>query len=185
VSGDAGRNNCNRQFPEPLNSSRLPDFKNLDIRLTKAFSIRGLDITGYFESRNLLNFKNVVQVFATTNDAANAREEDQNFKADSADFHKEAVASQALRGDGSIDLSFGGASDPRTGCDAWRKQDGTAGAPNCVALIRAEERYGNGDHIFDLTEQRAASDALYNEVRGIHNFTASPRRFRLGFELNF
>jgi hypothetical protein len=185
VSGDAGRNNCNRQFPEPLNSSRLPDFKNLDIRLTKAFSIRGLDITGYFESRNLLNFKNVVQVFATTNDFANAREEDQNFKADSADFRKEAVASQALRGDGSIDLSFGGASDPRTGCGAWRKQDGTAGAPNCVALIRAEERYGNGDHIFDLTEQRAASDALYNEVRGIHNFTASPRRFRLGFELNF
>jgi hypothetical protein len=185
VSGDFGRNNCNRQFPEPLNSSRLPSFKNLDLRLTKGFSIRGLDITGYFEARNFLNFKNTIQVFATTNDVANAREEAQNFAADSADFRKEAVASSALLGNGSIDLRFGGASDPRTGCDAWRKQDGTAGAPNCVALIRAEERYGNGDHIFDLAEQRAASDALYFEIRGIHNFTASPRRFRLGFELNF
>jgi hypothetical protein len=185
VSGDAGRANCNRQFPEPLNSSRLPAFKNLDLRLTKAFAIRGLDITGYFEARNFLNFKNIVQVFTTTNDVSNAREEGQNFAADSADFRAEAVASSALLLDGTIDLSFGGASDPRTGCAAWRKQDGTGGAPNCVALIRAEERYGNGDHLFDLTEQRAASDALYNEVRGIHNFTASPRRFRLGFELNF
>jgi len=181
VSGD----NCNRFFPEPLNSSRLPSFKNLDLRLTKGFSLRGLDITGYLEARNALNFKNIIQVFTTTNDVANSREESANFDADSADFAAEADRSGALLNDGSIDLSFNGATDPRTGCAAWKKQDGSAGAPNCVALIRTEERYGNGDHIFDLTEQRAASDALYYEVRGIHNFTGSPRRFRLGVELNF
>ena len=181
VSGD----NCNRFFPEPLNSSRLPSFKNLDLRLTKGFSLRGLDITGYLEARNALNFKNIIQVFTTTNDVANSREEAANFAADSADFAAEADRSGALLNDGSIDLSFNGATDPRTGCAAWKKQDGSAGAPNCVALIRTEERYGNGDHIFDVTEQRAASDALYNEVRGIHNFTGSPRRFRLGVELNF
>jgi outer membrane receptor for ferrienterochelin and colicin len=178
-------NNCSRQFPEPLNSSRLPSFKNLDIRLTKGFGIGKLDMTGYIEARNVLNWKNIVQVFATTNDITNSREETQNFAADSADLSNEAAKSGALLGDGSIDLSFGGASDPRTGCSAWQKQDGTAGAPNCVALIRAEERYGNGDHLFDLTEQRAASDALYNEVRGVYNFTGAPRRFRLGLELNF
>jgi len=181
VSGD----NCNRFFPEPLNSSRLPSFKNLDLRLTKGFSLRGLDITGYLEARNALNFKNIIQVFTTTNDVANSREEAANFAADSADFAAEADRYGALLNDGSIDLSFNGATDPRTGCAAWKKQDGSAGAPNCVALIRTEERYGNGDHIFDVTEQRAASDALYNEVRGIHNFTGSPRRFRLGVELNF
>jgi hypothetical protein len=176
---------CNRTFPEPLNSSRLPAFKNLDVRLTKGFGLGKLDLTGYLEVRNLLNFKNIVQVFSTTNDITNAREEEQNWAADSADFRAEAAASGALLGDGSIDLSFGGATDPRTGCDAWRKQDGTAGAPNCVALIRAEERYGNGDHQYDLTEQRAASDALYDLVRGVYNFTGAPRRFRLGVELNF
>jgi hypothetical protein len=36
-----------------------------------------------------------------------------------------------------------------------------------------------------VAEQRAASDALYNLVRGIHNFTGQPRRMRLGLEINF
>jgi hypothetical protein len=147
--------------------------------------VRGLDITGYLEARNALNFKNIIQVFTTTNDVINAREQAANFAADSSDYALEADRSGALLGDGSIDLSFNGATDPRTGCGAWLKQDGSPGAPNCVALIRTEERYGNGDHVFDVNEQRAASNALYDEVRGIHNFTSSPRRFRLGVELNF
>jgi outer membrane receptor for ferrienterochelin and colicin len=184
VSGE----NCNNFFPEPLNSSRLPAFKNLDVRLTKGFNLRGVDITGYLEARNVLNFRNIVQVFTTTNDVTNAREEAANFAADSADLAIEAARGGFLLGDGAIDLSFGNqdpTSDPRANCGAWLRQDGSPGAPNCVALIRAEQRYGNGDHIFDVDEQRAASDALYNEVRGIHNFTSTPRRFRLGVELNF
>ena len=64
-------------------------------------------------------------------------------------------------------------------------QAGDPASPNCVALIRTEERYGNGDHRFDLSEQRRASDALYYTVRGIHNFTGAPRRMRLGIEVNF
>jgi hypothetical protein len=63
--------------------------------------------------------------------------------------------------------------------------DGVPSSPNCVYLIRAEERFGNGDHIFDSAEQRRASDALYSLVRGVHNFTGAPRRVRLGLELNF
>jgi len=181
VSGD----NCNNRFPDPLNSSRLPAFKNLDLRLTKGFAVGGLDLTGYVEARNVLNFKNVIQVFATTNDVANATEEQKNFAADSADYANEADASAALNGDGSIDLSFGGAADPRAGCGGWVNQGGDPAAPNCVALIRTEERFGNGDHVFDITEQRRASDALYYTVRGIHNFTSAPRRMRLGIEVNF
>jgi len=181
VSGD----NCDAFFPDPLNSSRLPAFKQLDLRLTKGFAVGGLDLTGYVEARNVLNFKNVIQVFATTNDVANAKEEQKNFAADSADYANEADASAALNGDGSIDLSFGGAADPRAGCGGWVNQGGDPAAPNCVALIRTEERFGNGDHVFDITEQRRASDALYYTVRGIHNFTSAPRRMRLGIEVNF
>jgi|GEM_PF-361257 len=181
VSGD----NCDAVFPDPLNSSRLPSFKNLDLRLTKGFALGGLDLTGYVEARNLLNFKNIIQVFTTTNDVNNANEEVKNFSADSADYANEADASGALNGDGSIDLSFGGATDPRTGCGSWVNQGGEPAAPNCVALIRTEERYGNGDHVFDLDEQRRASDALYYTVRGIHNFSSNPRRMRLGLEVNF
>jgi hypothetical protein len=64
-------------------------------------------------------------------------------------------------------------------------EDGDPAAPNCVYLIRAEERWGNGDHLFTEDEQRAASDALYNTIRGTQNFTGEPRRMRVGFELNF
>jgi hypothetical protein len=181
VSGD----NCDARFPDPLNSSRLPSFKNLDLRLTKGFAVGGLDLTGYLEARNVLNFKNVTQVFTTTNDVSNSKEEVKNFAADSADYANEASASGVLNGDGSIDLSFGGAADPRTGCGGWVNQGGSPAAPNCVTLIRTEERFGNGDHIFDVAEQRRASDALYYTVRGIHNFTSSPRRMRLGVEVNF
>jgi hypothetical protein len=181
VSGD----NCDAIFPEPLNSSRLPSFKNLDLRLTKGFALGGVDLTGYLETRNILNWKNVTQVFTTTNDVDNATEEQKNFAADSADYANEAAASDALLGNGTIDLSFGGAPDPRTGCGSWVNQAGSPAAPNCVALIRTEERFGNGDHQFDLAEQRRASDALYYTVRGIHNFTSAPRRMRLGIEVNF
>jgi hypothetical protein len=184
VSGD----NCEARFAEPLNSSRMPAFKNLDLRLTKGFAIGGMDLTGYIEARNLLNFRNITQVFTVTNDVASAREQRDNFSADSADFHNEAHTNpgqESTHVDGSIDLRFAGASDPRAGCGSWVDQAGTPAAPNCVALIRAEERYGNGDHVFDLAEQKRASDALYFAVRGIHNFTSSPRRMRLGIEVNF
>jgi hypothetical protein len=182
VSGD----NCEDFFPEPLNSSRLPAFKNLDLRLTKGFALGGIDLTGYLEARNLLNFRNVIQVFATTNDVRSGVENANNFASDSADFANEAGANtDVLLGNGSIDLSFEGAADPREGCGTWVDQGGTPSAPNCVALIRAEERYGDGNHVFDLAEQRRASDALYNVVRGLHNFTGPPRRMRLGVEVNF
>ena len=52
-------------------------------------------------------------------------------------------------------------------------------------LIRAEERYGNGDHIFSADELQKASDARYYAGRGIFAFTDQPRRLRLGFEVNF
>jgi hypothetical protein len=57
--------------------------------------------------------------------------------------------------------------------------------PNCVYLIRAEERFGDGDHRFDLAEQRRASLAFYQSDRGIQNFSGEPRRLRLGMELSF
>ena len=180
VSGD----NCDAFFPDPLNSSRLPSFKNLDLRLTKGFAVGGVDLTGYLEARNVLNFRNIIQVFSTTSDVANAREEEKNFAADSADYANEADESGALNADGSIDLGVG-LTDPRTTCGGWVNQAGDPAAPNCVSLIRTEERFGNGDHLFDLAEQRRASDALYYTVRGIHNFTSSPRRMRLGIEMNF
>jgi hypothetical protein len=182
VSGD----NCDREFPEGQNQSRLPAFKNLNLRFTKGFGLGGLDVTAYLDARNILNFRNVIQVFTQTNDVRNLDEEENEFAANAVEVQDEAVASGVpVSEDGTIDLTFGGIPDRRQGCSTWVTTDGVGAAPNCVALIRAEQRFGNGDGLYDETEQRRASDALYNTIRGIHNFTGDPRRMRLGLEVNF
>ncbi|MBA3344895.1 MAG: hypothetical protein H0T44_06270, partial [Gemmatimonadales bacterium] len=182
LSGD----NCDREFPEGLNNSRLPSFKMLNMRFTKGFALGGVDLTAYLDARNILNFRNIIQVFTQTNDIVNQAEADAEFDNNAQEYLDEAVASGVgVSEDGAIDLSFGGIDDPRQGCSEWVTQDGLPAAPNCVYLIRAEERFGNGDGSFDSAEQRRASDALYNTIRGTHNFTGEPRRMRLGFEVNF
>jgi hypothetical protein len=182
VSGD----NCDREFPEGLNQSRLPAFKNLNLRLTKGFGLGGLDVTAYLDARNVLNFTNIIQVFTQTNDVKNLDEQENEFAANATEVQEEAVASGVdVSDDGTIDLTFGGIPDPRAGCSNWVTTDGAAAAPNCVALIRAEERFGDGNGMYTEAEQRRASDALYNTIRGIHNFTGDPRRMRLGLEVSF
>jgi hypothetical protein len=182
ISGD----NCEREFPEGLNQSRLPAFKELDMRFTKGFGIGGLDLTAYLDARNILNFRNIIQVFAATNDVVNSEEMEAEFAANQEEWLSEAAGNGIpISADSAIDLSFDGAADPRTGCASWVTVDGDPGSPNCIYMIRTEERYGNGDHIFDVAEQRAAHDGLYNLIRGIHNFTGNPRRLRLGLEVNF
>ena len=182
VSGD----NCDREFPQGLNQSRLPSFKNLNLRLTKGFGLGGLDVTAYLDARNILNFRNVIQVFTQTNDVRNLDEEENEFAANAQEVQAEALASGVdVSEAGTVDLRFGGIADRRQGCGTWVTEDGVAAAPNCVALIRAEQRFGNGDGLYDETEQRRASNSLYNTIRGIHNFTGDPRRMRLGLEVSF
>jgi hypothetical protein len=174
---------CAGALPNPINGARLPAFKQLDLRLTKSFG-PGQNLTAYVDARNLLNFANVLAVFTTTGETSNATEQYRNWQADSADLASEGAASGALRGDGSIDLGEGQV-NPRAGCGDWTTPGGTPAAPNCVYLIRAEERFGNGDHLFDLTEQRRASEALYRALRGRQELTAPGRRIRLGLEATF
>jgi hypothetical protein len=170
-------------FLGSLNGSRLPTFKQVDLRLTKGFGPGGR-FTGYLDARNLLNFRNVLAVFAVTGTTDSPFEAAANWRADSADYANEATQSGAYQVDGSINLGAG-QSNPRANCAGWVDQGGSPAAPNCIYLIRAEERFGNGDHTFDLTEQKRASDALYRTVRGPQELTGPPRRVRLGLELDF
>jgi hypothetical protein len=182
VSGD----NCDREFPQGQNQSRLPAFKNLNLRLTKGFGLGGLDVTAYLDARNVLNFTNIIQVFTQTNDVRNLDEEENEFAANVDEVLAEAEASGVdISEDGTIDLTFGDIPDRRQGCATWVTADGVPAAPNCVALIRAEQRFGNGDGEYTEAEQRSASNALYNTIRGLHNFTGDPRRMRLGLEVSF
>ncbi|MGH7535187.1 MAG: hypothetical protein ACREMG_06340, partial [Gemmatimonadales bacterium] len=180
--------NCGRLFPEGLNTKRLPAFKEFNARLTKSFGLGGLDITGYLDVRNLLNFKNVLQVFAVNGDIRNDEERAAHLKADIDDLATER------------DLNDAGVADPldptandaiglptaHEECAGWVSSKGSVpAAANCIYLIRAEERFGNGDHIFTVGEQSRAINALYDAGRGEHEQTAPGRRARLGVEINF
>ena len=174
-----------------INGARLPAWRQFDLRLTKEFGIGSAGLTAYLDIRNLFNFVNTLQVFSTTGDIVNSADRQNRWSTDSSDYAAAGHASGVYLDDGSLDLQFGGAGT--SGCAGWLSGGGLPAAPNCVYLIRAEERYGNGDHVFDLGEQRRASDALYAAVgrtssffaRGRHNLTGDPRRLRLGIEVSF
>ena len=171
---------CARQFEGDVNGSRLPTFRNADLRVTKGFRFGGVDLTAYLDARNVFNFTNTTTVFAENNSIENAVELQETWSGDSAGYADEAIASN------SYDIENGDMFLPTPGaCGNWVTQDGNAAAPNCVYLVRAEERFGNGDGVFTQSEQRRASEAFYYSGRSEANFTAAPRRLRLGLELNF
>jgi hypothetical protein len=176
-------------IPVQNNGSRLPMQKQFDLRLTKAFNLGPMAFTAYFDARNLFNFQNVVRVFSATGNIKNTASRDKRWSQDSVDFAQEAAVAinSALMADGSIDLRFGGLGTG--GCGSWVTASSDAAAPNCIYLIRAEERFGNGDHVFSVDEQRRASNAFYavGERGGLgpQRFVQPGRWLRLGLELNF
>jgi hypothetical protein len=145
--------------------------------------VRGIDLTAYLDARNVLNFTNVLRVYSTTNTIVERRVRQGAWTGDSVNYALEGQASRVWRSDGSLDLRFGGT--VAAGCGEWITAELRPAAPNCVYLIRAEERFGDGDHIFTVAEQRRASDAYYGVHSGRQNFTGAPRRLRVGLEITF
>lgn len=180
LSGDL----CVPAFDEP-NSARLPSLKQLDLRITKDFTVGPSTVTAYVDARNLLNFDNVLRVFATTGTRENEAEATHAWRVDSAQFANEALSNGVLDvGTGGIDLTFGTCQPNQTGMrGTWTDSGLRPSAPNCLYLIRAEQRFGNGDGMFEVDEQQAASAAFYNASRGAHTFIGSPRRVRIGLEI--
>jgi outer membrane receptor for ferrienterochelin and colicin len=176
--------NCNALFPEGINTQRLPAFKELNAKFTKSFGLGGLDLTGYLDVRNLLNFRNVLQVFAVNGDVRNDAERAAHLQADLDDLASERDLNNAVGPDGAMDLRFSGSSRS-DGCNAWVSTKQSPAAANCIYLIRAEERFGNGDQIFTIEEQSNAINSLYDAGRGEQTQTAPGRRARLGIEVNF
>ena len=52
-------------------------------------------------------------------------------------------------------------------------------------LVRAEQRFGNGDGLYTTDEQTRAFNSYYGSFRNRNFFTDAPRRVRLGLEVNF
>ena len=57
---------------------------------------------------------------------------------------------------------------------------------NCVALRRAEARFGNGDGLYSLAEREVAMNSFYDAFNAPFNqMYGEPLHVRIGFELNF
>jgi hypothetical protein len=162
-----------------FNGARLPTFKQLDMRFTKGFGIGKLDMTAYLDVRNILNFKNVLQVFTVTNNIRSAEDSTRWFKKEYSDLQAEATVNNVLKADGTVDLTSPGV------CANWQNQSKQQAQPSCVYLIRAEQRWGNGDGLYTAAEQGNAIGAFYEFTRGENRFTATPRRARHGLEVNY
>ena len=164
-----------------IGAARLPAAKQLDLRVTQALRLGGRSLTAFVDARNVLNFRNVLRVFSVSGTTTSPFEAETQFNADSGGIAREAEANSVYRPDGAVDLTFAGAG--AGGCSAWLAASGQDAAPNCVSLIRAEQRFGNGDGVFDLAEQRSASNAAYAVARGEQTFTGAPRRVRVGLQI--
>ena len=171
-----------------INAERLPSFRSLDMRFTKGIGLGGTNLTAYLDARNVLNFKNLVDVFVNNGDVVSTVPMENaatNYRASIAQLGTPSGAYNGETGD--LDLRFGG-TGPRTEACAGFVQDAAptaASIANCVYLIRTEQRYGNGDGLFTADEQNAASNAYYNTANGPETFYGPGRRMRVGFEINF
>ena len=163
---------------EPINSSTMPWNKNIDLRINKGLRIGHAAVTAFADLRNALNFKNVVQLFAETDDVVNALHRETLLSPEFANLRIEADANGRLLANGAVDL--------RPACGSWTSGAAGANGPvNCVELRRVEARFGDGDGVYTLAEQGNAFNAYYDLFNGVQNFYGQPRSIRVGFELNF
>jgi outer membrane receptor for ferrienterochelin and colicin len=181
VSADIlSEGNCRgNEIAGTFSGARLPTFKQLDMRFNKGFSLGGVGLTAYLDVRNILNLRNVLEVFTVTNNITNEEDRDRFLARERADFAAEATTNKALRADSAMVLNT-----PNV-CRTWLDTGSAPAAPNCVYFVRAEQRFGNGDGIYDVDEQQNALRFLYEFARGEHRFTGPTRRARIGIELNF
>jgi hypothetical protein len=172
-------------FISGLNSERLPSFKQFDMRFVKGFNLGGSQLSLYLDARNILNFTNVLTQYVITNSITSQIEQVQNFTADSSRNAQEGLGNGVYdEATGEMNLTFGGAG--ASGCGDWVNSSNDPSVPNCIYLIRAEQRYGNGDGIYTVDEQLNASNALYYANQAAPTFFyGAGTQLRLGVEFTF
>lgn len=176
------RDDCLHVSSSNVLAFRLPAFLQLDLRASTDLSAGPGGVTLFAEARNLLNRRNTLAVYAVTGGTVNEAARTRVTANDLDGYATEAEANGVRQPGGAIDLRFAGAG--ASGCESWTASNGDAAAPSCVALVRAEQRWGNGDGLYLIDEQQLAANALFDETYQT-GFFGAPRRMRVGLEVNF
>lgn len=164
------------------NSARLPGFRQLDVRFARRLGSETSPAALYVDARNVLSTKNTIRVFSGTGTADNPAARAARVDGVLADYADEAGANGTLQPDGGVDLTFAGRG--AAGCAGWVTANGAGGEPTCIALVRAEQRFGDGDGIFTPAEQRETANASFDALLA-RGFRAEPRRIRVGVTIGF
>ncbi|HEY3933263.1 MAG TPA: TonB-dependent receptor [Gemmatimonadales bacterium] len=181
VAGNGNTGTCgDLGAAQGFNSSRLPMLKQFDLRATKDFRVGRYQFTGYVDARNILNVTNVVDVYAQTGTTTSGAAAAVNYTSDSTNFATFAKETGLLAANGQ-DINL-----PKTiaGCGAV-SNGSVSFAPECFYYIRSEQRFGNGDGVYTLAEQKAASASNRAAQNSIWNFVTGARTIRFGLEVNF
>ncbi len=142
-----------------LNEFRLPWVKTFDLRLTKGFRVGGASLMGFADVRNLFNFTNTIRLFAETGTEFNERA-------------RAKFVEDELRALGNQDVEI------LTNTSVIENEVAR------VSLLRAEQRWGNGDGIFTVEEQERAFSGAWDVIGGRSLLLGAPRQIQLGFQLN-
>jgi hypothetical protein len=151
---------------EELNSSTTPWERRIDMRFWKGFRIGqgGARLRVFLDWRNPFNLSNTTSVYLETGTEFN-------------DAFKNKLLNQQLTdplldGDTFID-------------DFHIMQESPENELNKFSLLQAERRFGNGDGIYTVAEQRAAFGAQYELFNGSQIHRESNQQFRLGIQFVF
>jgi hypothetical protein len=138
--------------------------KTFDVRITKAFEAAGVNWQLFADWRNPFDFTNTETVFLETGNPINELHREK--------FLADALGDPRLDGDGEIDDFDIAAESPETDF-------------NTYMLLRAEQRWGDGDGIFTEEEQRTAFGQRYDVAFDVPQFSISNQVLRLGLRVSF
>jgi len=148
-----------------ISALEMPWQIEFDLRLAKGFSLgRGLDLQVFVDWRNPFNLSTTRFVFAETGDTSHD------------------LARTNWINDSMIDIRLDGDSDIR---DFDIASESPENDFNKYMLMRAEQRWGNGDGVFAVEEQEVAFGQQWESSRGQYSLAPSNQSLRLGLRLAF
>ena len=185
----------------PLNANTTPWYKNVDLRLTRAFQFStGRNVTVFADFRNLFNFTNLVNLFVETGDVVNSVYQDKQVGPGSTAYTNllSEVGAAGPRVNGTATYTGWDLSN----CAALTPNNAQAAIPDCIMLRRVITRFAGADdpdlatndcntgvagHTCILTTSaiNRSFTAWYNRYTGPYTLYGPPMTFRLGFEFNF
>jgi len=169
---------------ESMNSATMPWIKNVDLRLTRGFRVRGRDLTVFAELFNLFNWTNINSIFAETGDVVNDKYKDIWLSPYITAIENEAGSlwrSQPITKNGVTSNMF---AMNLTDCSRYAPTK-SYGVPNCIMLRQTERVFGNGDQILDVSELNNAMGQFYLANNGPWTKYGAGLNIRFGFEFNF